>query len=306
MSTVIADAYRINDVNGENIQIINDKIKQFMKDEVYNIVKNNIINEMIQFRLYQAEERNKDITFWQYLEHASIFGNSREFTRFKNMLVDEHSHRTFYHNYIRMIELASEMNLDLHLNKRTGFGFKFYEGHTYYIMLGVSAVKSYFKSKYRSVAGRDFKLYEYWNNTDRPSHITVTDWNKRIDNWDNIVKYYPSQDMNTVYVLPTVLEMQEFSSIYELVPNDFNLLKLMYKEIKYNDFVTEELERQIASGETKSMAKGNKYAKEQIEEGLNSGNLLEMADMAKEYRLQKDMITQDLFSEVFNFSDINK
>lgn len=304
MSTVIADAYRINDINGENIQVVNDKIKKFIKEENINIIQEDLVNELIKFRLYQAEVKNKELTFWEYLNFNSIFGSSREYEKFKTLLSYEHSSNTFYQNYFRMIELASELNLDVHFNKRSGFGFKFYNGHTYYIILGNHVVKSRVKKRYRSIAGKDFKLYEYWNNTDRPSHISLKDWNERSDNWDHIVNYYPSQDMNTVNIVPNGMDNLDYNVLYNLIPNDFEILQLLYKELRYNDFFVMEIERQIAAGESKSNSKANNFAKENISKGLNSGDILSMIELAKEYRLQKDMIAQDIFSNLFDFSNI--
>jgi len=236
MSTTIFNGYKIDTVNLNRVQKVNDDLKDMISHLVETRIYELCISSFIDYKLTLIKHPN--LSFWDYFETA--YDADHEASLFvKKIFAEKLSTSSFFMQHLDMVEICSTHNLNFALNFKVNIFFKSYKNATYYIMAGGPAIANEFLS-YRTDFSKVGNLmsYNYWDSTDKPDDISTRAWNIRKKNWDNVFKHKPELEMNQVVVSPLNMlikiikkDSKEKDKIFDLIPNDNELLIKFYQKL---------------------------------------------------------------------------
>lgn len=236
MSTTIFNGYKLDTVNLNLIQQVNDDLKAMISDLVERRIYALCVNSFIDYKL--ALLKNPELSFWDYFEYGYDVDHDESLFA-KKIFSEKLRVSSFFVQHLDMIEICSTHNLNFALNFRANIFFKSYKNSTYYIMSGGPAIADDFFSHRTDFSKIDNLIsYNYWDSTDKPDDISTLAWNTRRKNWDNVFKYKPELEMNQLVVSPLNMlvkiikkDSKEKDKIFDLIPNDNELLIKFYKKI---------------------------------------------------------------------------
>lgn len=236
MSTTIFNGYKLDTVNLNRVQQVNDDLKTMISDLVERRIYALCVNSFIDYKL--ALLKNPDLSFWDYFEYGYDVDHDESLFA-KKIFSEKLRVSSFFVQHLDMIEICSNHHLNFALNFRANIFFKSYKNSTYYIMSGGPAIANDFFSHRTDFSKIDNLIsYNYWDSTDKPDDISTRAWNTRRKNWDNVFKYKPELEMNQLVVSPLNMlvkiikkDSKEKDKIFDLIPNDNELLIKFYQKV---------------------------------------------------------------------------
>jgi hypothetical protein len=142
--------------------------------------------------------------------------------------------------------------------------------YTYYIFTGNSDILSDFRRDFEKLMPSNFETYDYWNNTDGPDDITYASWRGRGRKWDKVFKSRASDEMNKIEIDIQSYHMTSYEKCIKYIPDDYELFKLYYNELKSEGYYSELLK---IEGEY-SYNKALKGTRKRIEQDFSNGTAM--------------------------------
>lgn len=292
MSTTIFSGYRLNSANLNKVQHVNEEIKKIITDLIQNNIYKLCVESLIDYKLESLTRPNLD--FWYYFEHAYDLDH-QESMLVKKFFSEKLSISSFFMQHLSMIELCSNHNLNFVLNYKASVFFKSHKNSTYYIISGGQGISDYLLSYNTDLSIIDgLNSYNYWTSTDQPDNISTREWNLRGKNWDHIFKYKPELEMNQFVISPSKInlkkESKENDKLFEMIPDDHELLIRFYKKTMKQIYWREFEENEI------SAVKIGSYVHDRFSEDINNGVHLTYTQKAIDAGFTKSLIMDSLLN----------
>lgn len=301
MSTVIYHAYRFKANRASAVEKNNTYIREIIEKKLKSSIFKKMTTDFIEYKFHLAAQKKESSfdNFYDYLE-LNNFQTPPEQLKYLRNTVQKHfySNVKFYKMFAELSVEAVRYNFNTKFNHKVTVYFRTLGGYTYYLFTSQdSDLLNDFRRDFETYMPENFKSYDYWNNTDGPDDITYAAWSGRGRKWDKVFSSNPADDMNKIDITFELYYLMDFQRCIEYFPEDFDLFKLYYNELKSEDYFVEENDKIIKETGKKNDNKAYRHTVARIKADFESKVAFEEYASFLESEFTKEKLMNALYFE---------
>lgn len=300
MSTVIYNAYRFKSNRASTVEKNNTLIREVLTKKLKSTLYKKMTDLFIEYKFYfmrNPEKQNELSSIHSFLDLSS-YDTPKQESEFLKELVNQrvYSDTKFYKLFVEMTTESTKFNLSNNFNHKVTVYFRTIGEYTYYLfMSNMSDVTFDFRNDFETYMPETFKTYDYWNNTDGPDDMTYAAWSGRGRKWDKVFKHKPSKDMNKFEIELESYYLTDYQNCIDSIPDDYNLFKLYYDEIKSEIYFSEITEQYLKETGKRSDGKTFRETVARIRQDFADGSALELYPEFEASPYTRDRLLTSLF-----------